>query len=230
MSAIAGYVYSVSVWLIPVILAITLHEASHGFVALRFGDDTALREGRVTFNPIRHIDPFGTIILPIMLLLATNGAMTFGAAKPVPVNFARLRPWRLGVVAVAFAGPGSNLILAFASAILLHLAAPSSGAISEWMVNALIASMTINLILFFFNLIPIPPLDGGRILVAILPGNLARPVARLERAGFIIILGALFLLPLLGSQLGVDLNVFQWIIGIPAFETMKWIVDLVGPR
>jgi Zn-dependent protease len=230
MNSIAGYAYDISIWLIPVILAITLHEASHGFVALRFGDDTAYQMGRVTFNPIRHIDPFGTIILPIMLLLASNGAMTFGTAKPVPVNFSRLRPWRLGVVCVAFAGPGSNLILAVASALLLHLVPAAPGSLATWAVDILAASMMINLILFFFNLIPIPPLDGGRILVAILPGNLARPVARLERAGIIIILGALFLLPLLGSQLGMDLNVFQWIVGSPAFETMKWIVDLVGPR
>jgi Zn-dependent protease len=134
------------------------------------------------------------------------------------------------VVLVAFAGPGSNLILAFASAILLHFVPAGSGAVGEWVVNALVASMRINLILFFFNLIPIPPLDGGRILVAVLPENLARPVAQLERAGFIIILLALFVLPLLGEQLGVDLNIFQWIVGIPAYETMMWIVDLVGLR
>jgi len=224
----SAMLYDISIWLVPVILAITLHEASHGFVALRFGDDTALQAGRVTFNPIRHIDPFGTVILPIMLLVASNGTMAFGAAKPVPVNFARLRPWRLGVIAVAFAGPGSNLILAFISALLLHLVPSGSGMVGEWMVNALVASMRINLILFFFNLIPIPPLDGGRILVAVLPQNLARPVARLERAGFVIILLALFVLPLLGEQLGVDLNIFQWIVGIPAYETMMWIIDLVG--
>lgn len=226
----SGMLYDISIWLVPVVLAITLHEASHGFVALRFGDDTALQAGRVTFNPIRHIDPFGTVILPIMLLVASNGTMAFGAAKPVPVNFARLRPWRLGVIAVAFAGPGSNLILAFASALLLHLVPSGSGVAGEWVVNALVASMRINLILFFFNLIPIPPLDGGRILVAVLPQNLARPVARLERAGFVIILLALFVLPLLGEQLGVDLNIFQWIVGIPAYETMMWIIDLVGLR
>ena len=226
----SGIIYDISIWLIPVILAITLHEASHGFVALRFGDDTALQAGRVTFNPIRHIDPFGTIILPIMLLIASSGTMAFGAAKPVPVNFGRLRPWRLGVISVAFAGPGSNLILAFVSALLLHLVPAGSGEVGEWIVNALIASMRINLILFFFNLIPIPPLDGGRILVAVLPENLARPVAQLERAGFIIIVLALFALPLLGEQVGVDLNVFQWIVGIPAYETMMWIIDLVGLR
>jgi Zn-dependent protease len=226
----SGLIYNISIWLVPVILAITLHEASHGFVALRFGDDTALQAGRVTFNPIRHIDPFGTVILPIMLLVASNGTMAFGAAKPVPVNFGRLRPWRLGVVLVAFAGPGSNLILAFVSALLLHLVPVASGAVDEWVQNALVASMRINLILFFFNLIPIPPLDGGRILVAVLPENLARPVAQLERAGFVIILLALFVLPLLGEQLGVDLNVFHWIVGIPAYETMMWIIDLVGLR
>jgi len=223
-------IFRISAWLIPVILAITLHEASHGFVALRFGDDTAFRMGRVTFNPIRHIDPFGTVILPIMLLIASNGTMTFGAAKPVPVNFQRLRPLRPGIVAVAFAGPGSNLILAFVSALLFHVLPYLPGATVPWVAEMLKSSMVINLILFFFNLIPIPPLDGGRILVAVLPENLARPVARLERTGFILILLALFALPLLGSQLGMDLNVFQWIVGIPAYETMMWIVDLVGLR
>ena len=223
-------VFRVSAWLIPVILAITLHEASHGFVALRFGDDTALRAGRVTFNPFRHIDPFGTVILPIMLLLASNGTMTFGTAKPVPVNFGRLRPLRPGIVAVAFAGPGSNLVLAVASAALFHLVPFLPGGIIPWVVEVLKSSLSINLILFFFNLIPIPPLDGGRILVAVLPANLANRVARLERAGFIIILGALFVLPLLGEAIGVDLDVFHWIVGVPAYKTMTWIVDLVGLR
>ncbi len=221
-------IFRISTWVIPVLLAITLHEASHGYIALRFGDDTALRAGRVTFNPLRHIDPFGTVILPIMLLLASGGTMTFGFAKPVPVNFARLRPLRLGIVATAFAGPGSNLILAFVSALLFHLVPSLPQEVIPWVRSSLSISMLINLILFFFNLIPIPPLDGGRILVAVLPQNMARPVARLERAGFAIILGALFLLPWLGQTMGLDLDIFQWIVGKPAFATMFWIADFVG--
>lgn len=220
--------FNISTWVIPVLLAITLHEASHGYVALRFGDGTALRMGRVTFNPFKHIDPFGTVILPIMLLVASGGTMTFGFAKPVPVNFARLRPFRLGVSAVAFAGPGSNLILAVASALLFHAVPSLPEAVMPWARATLTVSMLINLILFFFNLIPIPPLDGGRILVAVLPRNLARPLARLERAGFVIILGALFVLPWLGQQVGLDLDIFQWIVGRPAYETMLWIADFVG--
>lgn len=225
---IGSLAFNISTWVIPVLLAITLHEASHGYVALRFGDDTALRMGRVTFNPFKHIDPFGTVILPIMLLVASGGTMTFGFAKPVPVNFAALRPFRLGVGAVAFAGPGSNLILAVVSALLFHLVPSLPEAVIPWARATLTVSMLINLILFFFNLIPIPPLDGGRILVAVLPENLARPVARLERAGFVIILGALFVLPWLGRQVGLDLDIFQWIVGRPAYETMLWIADFVG--
>ena len=224
----SSLIFRISTWVIPVLLAITLHEASHGFVALRFGDDTALQAGRVTFNPFKHIDPFGTVILPIMLLLASGGSMTFGFAKPGPVNFARLRPLRPGIVAVAFAGPGSNLVLAVASALLFHLVPSLPDGVIPWAQATLTVSMLINLILFFFNLIPIPPLDGGRILVAVLPENLAGPVVRLERAGFVIILGALFLLPWLGQMVGLDLDVFQWIVGKPAFETMLWIADFVG--
>lgn len=230
MGDIGDLIFKISAWVVPVILAITLHEAAHGYAALRFGDDTALRAGRISFNPIRHIDPFMTVILPIMLLVASNGTMTFGAAKPVPVNFARLHPWRVGVVSVAFAGPGSNLFLAFVSALSFYSLPYLPDATVPWVAEMLKSSMVINLILFFFNLIPIPPLDGGRILVAVLPENLARPVARLERAGIVLILLALFVLPFLGDQVGLDLNVFHWIVGKPAFETMIWIIDLVGLR
>jgi Zn-dependent protease len=219
--------FRISTWVVPVLLAITLHEASHGFVALRFGDDTALRAGRVTFNPLRHIDPFGTIILPIMLLLTTNGGMAFGYAKPVPVDFMRLRPLRPGVVAVAFAGPGSNLVLAAVSALLFNVVDSVPESLAPWVYATLTVSILINLILFFFNLIPIPPLDGGRIAVAVLPPNLASPLARLERAGFVIILVALFVLPLLGNSLGIDLDIFRWLIGGPALATGQWLLDVL---
>jgi len=220
-------VFRISTWVIPVVLAVTLHEASHGYVALRFGDDTALRAGRITFNPLRHIDPFGTVLLPIMLLLASSGNMTFGYAKPVPVDFMRLRPLRPGIVAVAFAGPGSNLLLAVISALLFNLVPGAPDWMIPWFVSTLLVSILINLILCFFNLIPIPPLDGGRIAVAVLPANLGARLARLERVGFVIILAALFVLPLLGDSLGVDLNVFHWLIAEPAQQLTKWLLDML---
>jgi Zn-dependent protease len=217
-------VFNISAWVIPVILAVTMHEASHGFVALRFGDDTALRAGRISFNPIRHIDLVGTILIPLVLLIGSNGTMAFGYAKPVPVDFSRLRPLRPGIVAVAAAGPGSNLILATLSAILFNALPVVPEWAAEWVVQLLLVSILINLILCFFNLIPLPPLDGGRIAVAVLPANLANRLARFERSGIVIILVALFVLPLAGDSLGVDLNLFHWLIGQPAQDTMRWLL------
>ena len=222
----ASLLFKISAWVIPVVLAVTLHEASHGYVALRFGDDTALQAGRISFNPLRHIDPVGTILIPLVLLIGSNGTIAFGYAKPVPVDFRRLRPLRLGIVAVAFAGPGSNLLLATISAMLFNLVPLAPEWVMPWLASVLIMSILINLILCFFNLIPIPPLDGGRIAVAVLPANLANALARLERAGFVIILVALFVLPLLGESLGVDLDVFRWLIAEPAQETMRWLLNV----
>lgn len=221
-------IYKVSVWIIPVILAVTLHEAAHGYVALRFGDDTALRAGRISVNPLRHIDPFGTVLLPIMLLLASNGSLTFGYAKPVPVNFWRLQPHRLGVGLVAFAGPFTNLVLATLSAILLHILPFLPTNVADWMQAVLVGSIIINLILFVFNLIPMPPLDGGRILAALLPQGAQAPLARFERYGFLILIGALFLLPWLGNQVGIDLDIFQWLVSDPALRIGDWLVRAVG--
>jgi Zn-dependent protease len=220
----SSIVFRISAWVIPVILAVTLHEASHGFVALRFGDDTALRAGRISFNPIRHIDLVGTILIPLVLLIGSNGTMAFGYAKPVPVDFRRLRPLRLGIVAVAAAGPGSNLVLAAISALLFNAVPMLPEWAIPWAAQLLVVSILINLILCFFNLIPIPPLDGGRIAVAVLPANLANGLARFERTGIVIILIALFVLPLAGDSLGVDLNLFGWLIGQPAQDTMRWLL------
>ena len=206
------------------------HEAAHGGVAHKLGDDTAYLAGRVTFNPFKHIDLFGTIILPAMLLFASSGSMAFGFAKPVPVNFRRLRSMRRDMVLVAIAGPFSNLFLAVASGVLLHTIDWFPETAGAWIGASLFVSMFINMILFFFNLIPLPPLDGGRVLVAILPPSLAILVSRLERAGFAIILGGLFLLPWLGDAVGMDLNIFQWIVGAPARSSLGLIIDLVGLR
>lgn len=221
-------IYKISTWVLPIVLAVTFHEASHGWVAWKLGDDTAFNQGRVTFNPIKHIDPFGTIILPALLLLVSGGKMSFGFAKPVPVNFWALNKPRRDMVLVALAGPGANLILAIISATLFHVVEWAPRDIQPWLYANLMMSILFNLILGIFNMIPLPPLDGGRVAVGILPAPLAQQLARLERAGFGIILGALFVLPWLGGLVGLDLNIFMWIVGIPAFELADFIIKMVG--
>lgn len=223
-----GIALTASVWVLPVLIAITFHEAAHGWTAWRLGDDTAYRLGRVTFNPFRHIDPFGTVLLPALLLFASGGRMMFGFAKPVPVNFSGLGRPRRDMVLVAAAGPGSNLLLALLSALLLHLVVGRSGDVSQWLGHNLFNSVRINLLLCVFNMLPIPPLDGGRVAVGILPVGLARPLARLERAGILIILGALFVLPWIGEKLGLDLNVFWWLVGVPTEYLMQVVFSLTG--
>ena len=213
-----GLLYEASTWVLPVLFAITLHEASHGYVAWRLGDDTAYRLGRVTFNPLRHVDPFGTVILPALLFMA--GGILFGWAKPVPVNFARLNQPRRDMVLVAAAGPASNLVLAAVSALGFHLLPFASVALGQWLGAALAKSILINLVLAVLNMLPLPPLDGGRVAVGLLPRSLALPLARLERWGLFILIAAIFLLPLLGRQIGLDLDLFYWLIWAPV--TWLW--------
>jgi Zn-dependent protease len=197
------FVYIISVWLLPVLIAITFHEAAHGYVARYLGDETASRLGRVSLNPLRHIDPLGTIALPGLLLLA-GSPFLFGYAKPVPVNFRALRNPRIGMVLVAAAGPAMNIALAIAAALSFHLAVYLPATIAQWAVLNLKNALIINVILAVFNLFPLPPLDGGRIAVGLLPNVLARQLARLEPYGMIILIGLLILLPLLGSQIGSE--------------------------
>jgi Zn-dependent protease len=189
--------YQISIWAIPAIIAITFHEASHGYVAHLLGDDTAWRLGRVSFNPLVHIDPFGTVLLPGMLLLLRSPFL-FGYAKPVPVNFRALRYPRAGTILVAAAGPGMNLLLATIAALGFHIVGyiPAPGA--QWLAANLKNAFLFNIVLAIFNLLPIPPLDGGRILVGVLPGVLARSMSRLEPYGMLILIGLLFVLPMLG--------------------------------
>lgn len=208
-------------WVIPVLLAVTLHEAAHGFAAMKLGDDTAFRHGRLSLNPFRHVDPFGTVILPALLLLL-RAPILFGWAKPVPVNFGRLRNPRRGMVLVALAGPGTNLVLAVLSAALLHVSffVPEVG--RAWMQANLVNSMQLNLILAVFNMLPIPPLDGGRVAVGLLPPRLAAPYARLEGAGMLIVLGMLFILPMMG------LNLFIWLVALPVQVLGQLVFTMVG--
>ena len=212
MTDVSGLIYTVSVWVIPVLLAITLHEAAHGWVAWRLGDDTAMRAGRVTINPSRHVDPVGTVLLP-GLLLAVGAPFLFGYAKPVPVRFDRLNAPRRDMVWVALAGPAANLALAFVAALLLHIVAVLPAAAGAWLGHNLFNAIAINLVLAVFNMLPLPPLDGGRVAVGLLPDRLARPLARLERYGFLILIGLLFILPAVGDRFGFEFDLLRAILG-----------------
>ena len=220
-------IYLASTWVIPVLLAITLHEAAHGFVAHHFGDDTAWQLGRVSLNPLRHIDPFGTLVLPALLLLS-HAPFLFGYAKAVPVKFAQLRNPRRDMIWVAAAGPGMNLALAIAAALLLHAVPLLPAGIDHWFLRNLVNAININVLLAVFNLIPIPPLDGGRVAVGLLPNVLALPLARLEPYGIWIVIGALFLLPTIAAQMGVNPHIFDQIIAGPAAAIINTILRLTG--
>lgn len=205
----ANIIQTVAIYALPVLFAITVHEAAHGYVARYFGDNTAYAMGRVTLNPIKHIDPVGTILMPLMLYFATSGAFLFGYAKPVPVRFGNLRNPKRHMIWVALAGPGSNLIQAllwFAALIVLQ----GSGVEEYFFLKMCQGGVLVNVVMFVFNLFPLPPLDGGRVLVGLLPYRQAEMVSRIEPYGFFIVMAlvvfgvitALWLQPLMALTLG----------------------------
>lgn len=210
---------------VPAILAITLHEAAHGFIALAFGDPTAKEQGRLSLNPLRHVDPVGTIMLPAMLKLA-GSPFIMGWAKPVPVDISRLRSPRYGMVWVALAGPGMNIALAVISALLFHAVPLLPENTMFFAAEMLKNSILFNVILAVFNMIPLPPLDGGRVAVGLLPWPLARRLASTEKYGMFVLLGAMIALPWLGSAIGLNLDIFAWTI-LPVVDGVVQIIAAV---
>ena len=206
---IANLIQTVAIYALPVLFAITVHEAAHGYVARYFGDNTAYLQGRMTLNPFKHIDPIGTIAMPLLLYFATSGAFLFGYAKPVPVDFNALRNPKRDMVWVALAGPASNFVQAIFWALMFVIF--SSMSVEEpFFVKMAQAGVLVNLVMWAFNLFPLPPLDGGRILVGLLPWKQAQAVSRIEPWGFFIVMGlviagvvgALWLRPLMALGYG----------------------------
>ena len=205
------FINALSTWILPVLISITIHEAAHGYVANLLGDDTAKKLGRVSLNPFKHIDKFGTVILPLILILIKS-PFIFGWAKPVPVMFHRLKNPLRDMVIVAIAGPITNIVLAIIAASILSTMQNLSLLDNTWLVRTLVNFILINIILAVFNMIPIPPLDGGRVAVGLLPKYFSYQLAKLERYGLFIIIGALFILPLIGNEIGISLEPIHWFI------------------
>ncbi len=184
---IAHLIQTVAIYALPVLFAITVHEAAHGYAARYFGDNTAYSLGRISLNPLKHIDPMGTLLMPLLLYFATSGAFLFGYAKPVPVNFGRLRHPKRDMIWVALAGPGANFLLALLwGGLLLVLGA--IGVDEYFFIKMCQGGVLVNVVMFAFNLFPLPPLDGGRILVGLLPWRQAALLARIEPWGFFIVM------------------------------------------
>ena len=217
--------YDLILLAIPVIVAITFHEAAHGYVALHFGDSTAKDEGRVTLNPLKHVDPFGTILLPTLLYFTAG--FLFGYAKPVPVKFGQLRNPRWDMIWVAIAGPAMNIALAIISAILLVLFTQGINDDSVF-ANVLMRSLSLNAILAVFNMLPLPPLDGSKVVAPFLPIELARPYLGFERFGMLVLLLVVFVLPMVAQRNGIDFDLLGLLVLDPAQIVVRTILSVVG--
>jgi Zn-dependent protease len=217
--------YTIAIWLVPLVIAIVFHEVAHGWVARAFGDHTAARLGRLTLNPIRHVDPVGTVGLP--LVLAVTGAPIFGWAKPVPVVWANLRKPRLHMMLVALAGPGINLVLALLTAIVLGLAVTPGVepiGVSRFVIDNLLNFLLINVFLAIFNLIPLPPFDGGHVVEGLLPRSAVPAWHRIARFGFPILIVLLLIVPMIAPQA----NVVARVVAPIAQSVARAFLGLVG--
>jgi Zn-dependent protease len=207
-------IQTVLIYALPVLFAITVHEAAHGYAARHFGDNTAYAMGRMTLNPLKHIDLVGTILMPLMLYFATSGAFLFGYAKPVPVRFDRLRNPKRDMIWVALAGPGANFAQALLWGVLLYILA-ASGVTEPFFIKMCQGGILVNVVMFAFNLFPLPPLDGGRILVGLLPHRQAMLVSRIEPWGFFIVMGLVVM--------GVVSSLWMQ----PVMALTFWLIDLL---
>ena len=226
MDSITNFLGALPIWAVPVLLAITFHEAAHGYVAYWLGDDTAKRAGRLSFNPIAHIDLFGTVILPLLLLYM--GGFIFGYAKPVPVNPNNLRKPRRDMVLVAAAGPGANIVLAIAGALMMPLALVLPEFLGIWLSKNIANLILLNCLLAVLNMLPLPPLDGGKVAHGLLPPHLARRYGRIAPYGIFILVGIVFILPMLGRPLGLNLNIGRYLIFEPSYALANWILTTFG--
>jgi Zn-dependent protease len=207
------------VWIVPLVIAITFHEVAHGYVARLFGDQTANNLGRISLNPIRHIDPFGTVIMP--LVLALTGAPIFGYAKAVPVDMRNFKHPRRDMMWVSAAGPGMNLVLAIVGMAAFRIFNGAESDVGKFIETNFLNFVLINVSLAVFNMIPLPPLDGGKVMAGLLPENLGRAYYGLERYGMILLLGLLVVVPMIGNLTGRHFDILGNIIGPP----IQWIVQ-----
>ena len=217
MSDIGQIAYLVSIWALPVVLAITIHEAGHAYAAYWLGDDFAHRNGRTSLNPLVHIDIFGTLLLPALLLI-TSAGFIIGYAKPVPVFFKRLKPERIGTALVALAGPLANIVLALLGAVLLYIVPLLPNLIASWLEPNLKNLIVVNALLAAFNMLPVPPLDGGRVMMVALPAWVSERIQVFERFGILLVFGLALILPALLSEFGIRFNpIADWAVGGAGF-------------